>query len=105
MSLLQKIYALWSNLQNHYHLTFSIKKIILYSCGAIKQYMHQVHSELMKQNHLKRISGPYQHFTESAERWLSEISFSASWGGMCHCSFNLWLPCNTSLKEAENKGG
>lgn len=59
-----------------------IKMILFYSCGAIKQCMHQIHSELMKQIHLKAISGSYQHFTESAERWLGEISFSASWGNM-----------------------
>lgn len=43
--------------------------------------MHQIHSELMKQIHLKAISSLI-NILQSAERWLSEISFSASWGNV-----------------------
>lgn len=72
-------------------------------CGAIKRYMHQICFEMMKQIHLKDNKRLYQHFTDSAERWLGVISFSASWGEKCHCSFNPWLPATLPSKSEEQK--
>lgn len=81
-----------------------MKRIILYSCGAIKWYMKKIHSELMKQIHLKTISGLINVLQSLQNVGSVRYHFQLP-GGMCHCSFNLWLPATLPSNRRKNKKG
>lgn len=76
--------------------------IILYSCGPIKWHTHRIHSELMKQIHLKAISGLINIFQSLQSVGSVRYHFQLP-GGMCHCSFNLWLPATLPSKRRKTK--
>lgn len=86
------------------HLKCCMKRIILYSCGAIKWYMKKIHSELMKQIHLKTISGLINVLQSLQNVGSVRYHFQLP-GGMCHCSFNLWLPATLPSNRRKNKKG
>lgn len=58
----------------------------------------------MKQIHLKAISGFINSFQSLQKVGSVRYHFQLP-GGMCHCSFNLWLPATLPPKEEENKEG
>lgn len=76
--------------------------MILFSCGAIKQYMHQIHSVLMKLIHLKAISGLI-NILQSLQN-IGSVRYFQFPGGICHRSFNLWLPATLPSKRQKTKG-
>lgn len=74
-----------------------------YYVAFLRCYMHQIHSELMRQNHLKAKSRLINIF-QSLQHVGSEKYHFQLPGGMCHCSFNLWLPSKKlETKRAERK--
>lgn len=79
-------------------------KITLFSCGAIKHYMHRIHSEPMKQIRLKTISGLINILQSLQNVGSVRYHFQLP-GGICHCSFNLWLPATLPSKRRKTKAG
>lgn len=65
--------------------------------------MHRIHTELMKQTHLKAISGLINILQSLQNVGSVRYHFQLP-GGMCCSSFNLWLPSKRrKTKRAERK--
>lgn len=83
-------------------LKVSMIRMLLYSCGVIKQYMHQIYSELMKQIHLKTIRSLINIVQSLQNVGLVRYQFQLP-RGIRHCLFNLWLPATLPSKRKKTK--